>query len=99
MSHVKNKFSSPGVVCGGNIHPLFCWNHPYGLFCFFRTFGDCFTVKIFAVDDKVCGAIQSLFNHQSVSLANGGWLVFQKLIPLIVKNDGEIIFDVADGLF
>ena len=65
-----------------------------GLFSLFLGLGGQYlVVEVFTPETNMKRTIYSFFQQDSFFGTNGGRLFFAKLIPLIIKSDGEVILD------
>ena len=65
-----------------------------GLFSLFLGFGGQYlVVEVFTPEANMERIIYSFFQQDPFFGTNGGRLLFGKLVPLVIKSDGEVILD------
>src|SRR3989338_1687758 len=98
----ENELSSPWMIFRGL--PVFAFfflsggDNPWLFFLSLRSGRQDLVVEIFSPKTNLQRAIYSFFQQYPFFGTNSGWLLFAKLVPLVIESDGEIILDHSLGL-
>src|SRR3989344_7853649 len=99
---IENELSSPGMIFRGL--PVFTFfflsgsNGPGLLNLSLWSGWQDLVVEVFAPKTDLQRAIYSFFQQYFFFGTNSGWLLFGKLVPLVVKSDSKVILDRSFGL-